>query len=63
MLVAGDSERVWRDRMLSARGRALWLPEGQRLWRVGAFVPAPPLAHPDEAALDAMMLEHYRSLE
>lgn len=63
VLVAGDSERVWRDRMLSARGRALWLPEGQRLWQVGAFVPAPPLAHPDEAALDAIMLEHYRSLE
>ena len=63
VLVAGDSQRVWRDRMLSARGRARWLPEGQRLWRVGAFVPAPPLAHPDEVALDAMMLEHYRSLE
>ena len=36
VLVAGDSERVWRDRMLSARGRALWLPEDRRQWRVGA---------------------------
>lgn len=63
VLVAGDSERVWRDRMLSARGRALWLPEGRRRWRVGAFVPAPPLPDEDEAALDEFMLEHYRALE
>ena len=63
VLVAGDSERVWRDRMVSARGRARWLPEGQRLWRVGAFVPAPPLPDEDSAVPDAMMLEHYRSLE
>ena len=63
VVVAGDSERVWRERMLSARGRALWLPEDRRQWRVGAFVPAPPLPDEDEAALDAIMLEHYRSLE
>jgi hypothetical protein len=63
VLVAGDSEHVWRERMLSARGRALWLPPGQRQWRVGAFVPAPPLPDEDEAALDEIMLEHYRSLE
>lgn len=63
VLVAGDSDRVWHDRMLSARGRALWLPEGQRRWRVGAFVPAPPLPDEDEAALDEFMLEHYRALE
>lgn len=63
VLVAGDSERVWRERMRAARGRALWLPEDQRRWRVGEFVPAPPLPGADEAALDAIMLEHYRSLE
>jgi hypothetical protein len=63
VLVAGDSERVWRDRMLSARERALWLPQDQRRWRVGNFVPAPPLPDEDEAALDAIMLEHYRSLD
>ena len=62
VLVAGDSEGVWRRRMLAARGRALWLPPHERRWRVGAFVPAPPLDD-DEAALDAIMLEHYRSLE
>jgi hypothetical protein len=63
VIVAGDSERVWRQRMQSARSRASWLPAGERPWRLGRFVPAPPLAHPDEAALDAMMRDHYRSLE
>lgn len=63
VLVAGDSERVWRERMGSARGRALWLPEDRRPWRLGAFVPAPPLPDADEAAFEALMLEHYRSLE
>jgi hypothetical protein len=63
VLVAGDPERVWRERMQSARKRALWLPPGQRRWRVGAFVPAPPLRDEDEAALDAMMLEHHRSFD
>ena len=63
VLVAGDSEAVWRTRMLAARGRARWLPPAERLWRLGAFVPAPPLPDEDEAALDAMMLEHYRSLD
>ncbi|MDT0187589.1 hypothetical protein Q9S36_46130 [Microbacterium sp. ARD31] len=64
VLVAGDPERVWRERMHSARRRARWLPPDQRRWRVGAFVPAPPLVEDDEdqAVLDAMMLEHYRSL-
>lgn len=63
VLVGGDPERVWRERMRTARGRASWLPEDQRRWRVGSFVPAPPLVDADEAALDAIMLEHYRSLE
>lgn len=63
VLVAGDSERVWRERMQSARGRAAWLPEEQRRWRVGAFVPAPPLPSADDAAFEVLMLEHYRSLE
>lgn len=63
VLVAGDSDGVWRRRMLAARGRALWLPPDERRWRVGAFVPAPPLDDEDESALDAIMLEHYRSLE
>lgn len=63
VLVAGDSERVWRERMLGARGRALWSTPDQRRWRVGAFVPAPALVDEDDAALDAIMLEHYRSLE
>ncbi|NPC41300.1 hypothetical protein [Nocardioides sp. zg-1230] len=63
VIVAGDSERVWRQRMQSARSRASWLPAGERPWRLGRFVPAPPLAHPDEAVSDAMMLDHYRSLE
>ena len=63
VLVGGDSERVWRQRMQSARARAMWLPEDGRRWRLGRFVPAPPLPHPDEAAFEALMLEHYRSLE
>jgi hypothetical protein len=63
VLVAGDSERVWRERMESARERALWLPDDRRRWRLGAFVPAPPLPDAEEAALDAIMLEHHRSLE
>lgn len=63
VLVAGDSERIWRERMSSARGRALWLPEDRRRWRLGAFVPAPPLPDADDAAFEALMLEHYRSLE
>ena len=63
VLVAGDSEGVWRQRMLAARGRALWSPPHKRCWQVGAFVPAPPLKDEDEAAMDAIMLEHYRSLE
>jgi hypothetical protein len=63
VLVAGDSERVWRERMQSARARASWLPEGRRRWRLGDFVPAPPLPDPDEAAFEALMLKHYRSLE
>ncbi|HSF97079.1 MAG TPA: hypothetical protein VLA55_00190 [Ornithinibacter sp.] len=63
VIVAGDSEQVWRQRMRSARSRASWLPADERPWRLGRFVPAPPLPHPDEAALDAMMLDHYRSLE
>lgn len=63
VLVAGDSERVWRTRMRSARARALWLPEHRRAWRPGEFVPAPPLPSGDEVALDAIMREHYRSLE
>ena len=63
VLVAGDSERVWRDRMQSARERAQWLPPERRRWRVGAFVPAPRLPDQDDAALDAIMLEHYRSLD
>ena len=63
VLVAGDSERVWKARMHAARGRALWLPAEQRQWRSGEFVPAPPLPDADEAAVDAMMLEYHRSLE
>jgi hypothetical protein len=63
VLVAGDAERVWRERMDSARARARWLPEDRRQWRLGEFVPAPPLPDAEEAALDALMLEHYRSLE
>lgn len=63
VLVAGDSERVWRERMQSARARASWLPEERRRWRLGDFVPAPPLPDPDEAAFEAFMLEHYRSCE
>ena len=63
VLVAGDSERVWKERMLSARSRARWLSADERQWRVGAFVPAPPLPDPDEAALDAIMLEYHRALE
>lgn len=63
VLVAGDSERVWRDRMQSARARAAWLPEDQRPWRPGRFVPPPPLAHPEEAERDAIMLQHYADLE
>jgi len=62
VLVAGDPERVWRQRMESARARALWLPDDRRRWRLGAFVPAPPLPDAEEAALDTIMLEHYRSL-
>lgn len=62
VLVAGDSERTWRQRMLAARRRALARPRGERPWRLGAFVPAPPLADADEAALDAIMIEHDRSL-
>lgn len=61
VIVAGDSERVWRERMRSAYDRSLRLPEAQRLWRPGAFVPAPPLRDPDEATLDAVMVEHHRS--
>lgn len=34
-----------------------------RRWRLGQFVPAPPLPDAEEAAVDAIMLEHYRSLE
>ena len=56
VIVAGDSERIWRERMSSARGRALWLPEDQRRWRVGAFVPAPPLPDEDEVAREQIML-------
>ena len=65
VLVAGDSEPVWRERMTAARGRALWLPPAERRWRVGAFVPAPALAVPDEEELarEQIMLEHYSSLE
>ena len=63
VLVAGDPERVWRERMVAARRRALWLPEDERTWRVGSFVPAPPLPDADEAALDAIMVEHHRSLD
>ncbi len=63
VLVAGDSTRVWKERMRAARRRALWLPQDQRRWRLGEFVPAPPLPDADEAAVDAIMLEHYRSLE
>jgi hypothetical protein len=63
VLVAGDPQRVWRERMQSARARALWLPADQRRWRLGDFVPAPPLPDADEAAFEALMLEHYRSLE
>jgi hypothetical protein len=63
VLVAGDPERVWRERMRAARGRAAWLTGDQRRWQVGAFVPAPPLGGADEEALDAIMLEHYRALE
>lgn len=64
-LVAGDSRRVWVDRMQRARRRAAWVAEDQRRWRVGSFVPAPPLMPLDEdaAAHDAMMLEHYRRFE
>ena len=61
VLVAGDSEPTWRRRMAAARSRARWEPAERRAWRVGAFVPAPPLTDPDEAALDAIMLEHHRS--
>lgn len=63
VLVAGDSESVWRHRMRSARARASWLPASERRWRLGRFVPAPALADPDEAALDAIMVEHHRSLD
>jgi hypothetical protein len=66
VIVGGDAEKVWRQRMRAARSRALWLPEERRAWRVGAFVPAPPLPTPadeEEAARDVIMLDHYRSLE
>lgn len=33
-VVAGDSVATQVSRMTSARGRALWLPVGKRLWRV-----------------------------
>jgi len=67
VVVAGDSHRVWLERMRAARDRAGWLPEDRRAWRVGRTVRTPALpdsaALPDEAALDAIMLEHYRALE
>ena len=64
-VVGSDSEQVQVDRMIAARGRALWLPPAERRWRVGAFVPAPALVVPDEeeAARERIMLEHYAALE
>ena len=64
-VVGSDSEQVQVERMTAARGRALWLPPGERRWQVGAFVPAPTLVVPDEeeAAREQIMLEHYAALE
>ena len=64
-VVGSDSERVQVERMRSARARAAWDSPSARRWRVGAFVPAPPLVIPDveEAERDAIMLQHYADLE
>ncbi|RYB94521.1 hypothetical protein EUA93_09300 [Nocardioides oleivorans] len=64
-VVGSDSDDVQVERMHAARGRALWLPGSERRWRVGAFVPAPPLAPVDteEAEREVIMLEHYAALE
>lgn len=45
-IVAGDSVAVQVQRMTAARKRALWLPEEQRRWRVGAHVPMRNLTRP-----------------
>ena len=64
-IVGSDSERVQVERMTAARRRAGWTPETDRRWKVGAFVPAPPLHVPDpaETERDAIMLQHYADLE
>ncbi|NYE35957.1 hypothetical protein F4692_001061 [Nocardioides cavernae] len=63
VIVAGDSERVWRERMRGAYDRSLRLPGPERLWRLGAFVPAQPLPDADELALDTIMREHHRAYD
>ena len=64
-VVGSDSERVQVERMAAARARATWAPPDGRRWRVGAFVPAPPLVVPDphEVERDAVMLQHYAALD
>jgi hypothetical protein len=64
-VVGSDSERVQVERMTAARARAAWAPPDERRWRVGSFVPAPPLVIPDphEVERDAVMIEHYAALD
>ena len=64
-VVGSDSDEAQVDRMTAARLRAAWAAPADRLWRVGAFVPAPALVVPDaeEAERDAVMLQYYADLE
>ena len=64
-VVGADSDQVQVDRMRAARMRAAWALPADRLWQVGAFVPAPALVVPEaeEAERDAIMLQHYADLE
>lgn len=64
-VVGRDSDQVQVERMTAARNRAAWASPADRLWQVGAFVPAPGLVVPDaeEAERDAIMLQHYADLE
>jgi hypothetical protein len=64
-VVGRDSEPAQVERMTAARARAAWAPPADRRWRVGAFVPAPPLVIPDaeEVAREEIMLRYYADLE
>jgi hypothetical protein len=64
-VVGSDSERVQIERMRATRARAAWAAPADRLWHVGAFVPAPALVVPDveEVERDAIMLAYYADLE